>query len=140
MDTGIFDEDRYWNIEVDYAKDDPTDIYIRIRITNAGPGSRHHSRASATLVQRHLELGPSPPPTEVRHVSRPNGSGTLVAEHWRAGIYHLDAASGPNGHPTAIFCENETNNPKIWGDSVEPLTDYPEGRHQRSRLAWGSNG
>ena len=37
MDTGIFDEDRFWKVDVDYAKDDPTDIYIRVRITNAGP-------------------------------------------------------------------------------------------------------
>lgn len=126
IDTGIFDEDRYWNIEVDYAKDDPTDIYIRIRITNAGPEADTIHVLPQLWFRDTWSWGRRHRRPEVRHVSRPNGSGTLVAEHWRAGIYHLDAASGPNGHPTAIFCENETNNPKIWGDSVEPLTDYPK--------------
>ncbi len=36
-DTGIFDEDRYWQIEADYAKATPFDVCIRLRIRNAGP-------------------------------------------------------------------------------------------------------
>jgi hypothetical protein len=36
LDTGVFDDDRYWIVEVDYAKADPTDILMRITIRNAG--------------------------------------------------------------------------------------------------------
>src|SRR5678815_1234094 len=36
-DTGVFDESRYFDVEVEYAKADPEDILIRIRITNCGP-------------------------------------------------------------------------------------------------------
>lgn len=126
MDTGVFDDDRYWNIDVDYAKDDPTDIYIRIRITNAGPEADTIHVLPQLWFRDTWSWGRRHRRPEVRHVSRPNGSGTIVAEHWRAGIYHLDAASGPNGHPTALFCENATNNPAVWGDSVEPITDYPK--------------
>ena len=42
-DTGIFDEGRYWKIGVDYAKESPFDLCIRIRIRNVGPDA-------ATLV------------------------------------------------------------------------------------------
>src|SRR4051794_21788570 len=37
MDTGVFDDDRYWDIFVEYAKADPEDIHIRITACNRGP-------------------------------------------------------------------------------------------------------
>jgi hypothetical protein len=37
MDTGAFDDDRYWIVEVHYAKADPDDILMAIQVTNAGP-------------------------------------------------------------------------------------------------------
>ena len=37
LDTGVFDDDRYWITEVHYAKADPTDVLMSIRVTNAGP-------------------------------------------------------------------------------------------------------
>ena len=40
LDTGVFDDDRYWIVEVDYAKADPDDLLMRVRVTNAGPGRR----------------------------------------------------------------------------------------------------
>jgi hypothetical protein len=37
LDTGIFDDDRYWVVDVTYAKADPTDVLMTIDVTNAGP-------------------------------------------------------------------------------------------------------
>ena len=37
VDTGVFDEDRYFDVEVEYAKRGPGDILIRITATNRGP-------------------------------------------------------------------------------------------------------
>ena len=37
LDTGVFDDDRYWVVEVDYAKADPTDLLMTVEVTNAGP-------------------------------------------------------------------------------------------------------
>ncbi len=37
LDTGIFDEDRYWDILVEYAKAAPQDLCIRVEVRNAGP-------------------------------------------------------------------------------------------------------
>jgi hypothetical protein len=39
LDTGIFDDDRYWDIIVDYAKADVDDIVARVSVHNAGPDS-----------------------------------------------------------------------------------------------------
>src|SRR6516165_608030 len=37
LDTGVFDDDRYWIVEVHYAKADPHDLLMSIQVTNAGP-------------------------------------------------------------------------------------------------------
>ena len=37
IDTGVFNEGRYWDIEVEYAKAGPEEIYIRITAHNRGP-------------------------------------------------------------------------------------------------------
>jgi hypothetical protein len=37
LDAGVFDNGRYWIVEVDYAKADPTDLLMAITVTNAGP-------------------------------------------------------------------------------------------------------
>ena len=37
LDTGAFDGDRYWIVEVDYAKDEPRDVLMTVRVTSAGP-------------------------------------------------------------------------------------------------------
>ena len=36
-DTGVFDDDRYWIVEVHYAKAGPDDLLMKISVTNAGP-------------------------------------------------------------------------------------------------------
>ena len=57
LDTGVFDDDRYWVVEVHYAKADPHDLLMSIQITNAGPGGRHAARAAHRLVSQHLVVG-----------------------------------------------------------------------------------
>src|SRR4051794_12193708 len=37
LDTGAFEGDRYWIVEVEYAKADEADVLMRVRITNCGP-------------------------------------------------------------------------------------------------------
>src|SRR5436190_8764062 len=39
LDTGVFDDDRYWVVEVDYVKADPTDVIMVVRATNMGADS-----------------------------------------------------------------------------------------------------
>ena len=37
LDTGAFDEDRFWVVEVEYTKDGPHDVLMTVQVTNAGP-------------------------------------------------------------------------------------------------------
>lgn len=126
IDTGVFDEDRYWAVDVDYAKSDPTDVYIRIKVTNRGPEREHIHVLPHMWFRDTWSWGRRHRRPEVRHVSRGAHGGTIVGEHWRAGIYHLDAASGPNGHPRALFCDNVTHNSLVFGEDVPDVSKFPK--------------
>ena len=58
LDTGTFDDDRYWIVEVDYAKAIPTDLPTSaVRVTNAGPDTDTLHVLPSGMVPRHVVLG-----------------------------------------------------------------------------------
>ena len=127
LDTGAFDDDRYWSVDVTYAKASPTEVLMRIVVENHG-AEEATLEVLPTLWFRNTwswDDGASRPRIEDA------GSALVVADHALAG-YRLEAAPGPDGAaPEALFCENETNVPLIFG--TEPTHPIPEGRHQRPR-------
>ena len=65
IDTGVFDDGRFWIVEVTYAKASPTEVLCQVDIENHGPGRGHAPRAADPLVPQHLALdglGPTSPP------------------------------------------------------------------------------
>ena len=57
LDTGVFDGDRYFDVQVEYAKGGPDDILIRITATNRGPDRAVLHLLPTHLVSQYLELG-----------------------------------------------------------------------------------
>jgi mannosylglycerate hydrolase MGH1-like protein len=121
LDTGVFDDDRYWSIDVTYAKDSPTDLVMRIELENHGPDEAT-IEVLPTLWFRNTwswHNGRGRP-----RIAR-DGSALVVAEGHALAGYRLDGAPGPDGsEPAALFCENETNAPRIFG--TEATTPYPK--------------
>ena len=110
-DTGIFDEQRYFDIFVEYAKAQPDDMAIRITAVNRGP-----ERAALALLPtlwfrntwswgREGE-GYWPKPK----ISRASET-ALLAEHASLGKYRLEAP----GAEELLFTENETNMERLFG-------------------------
>ena len=120
LDTGVFDEDRFWSVDVTYAKASPTDILMRIAIENHGPDEAT-IEVLPTLWFRNTwswDEGAARPRIHAAHGS------LVVADHALAG-YRLDAVPGPDGRvPDALFCENETNLPRLF--AAPPTTAYPK--------------
>ena len=54
LDTGIFDENRYFDVFVEYAKAGPEDICVRIEAINRGPEARRPAPYASPLVPQHL--------------------------------------------------------------------------------------
>ncbi|MET7567420.1 glucosidase [Streptomyces sp. NPDC005492] len=109
LDTGIFDEDRYFDVFVEYAKAGPEDLLIEITAHNRGPDEAP-LHLLPTLWFRHTWSWAGG--TAVPAIHQEPG-GPLRADHEELGPRWLycDAEA-----PT-LFTENDTNNEKIFGSS-----------------------
>jgi len=107
IDTGIFDEDRYFDVFVEYAKEGPEDLLIRISVHNRGPEDAT-LHLLPTLWFRNTwswDLGIVKP--KLRQVA----AGAIQATHGQLGEYTLRC----DGNPEWLFTENETNVQSLWG-------------------------
>ena len=126
LDTGAFDDDRYWSVEVTYAKADATDVLARIELTNHGPEAAT-LHVLPTLWFRNTWAWDGAAAGEAAVGERPvlhREGAAIVAEHPTLGAYELLAAPGPDGAPRPLFCENETNAPRVFG--TEATTPHPK--------------
>jgi len=120
-DSGVFDDGRYFDVTVEYAKAGPDDILIRLTAENRGPeAATLHLlptlwfRNTWTWGRNGEGYGPRP------RITRGPES-TLLAEHATLGGFRLAAGLGPFGRPPALlFTENETNAARLYGDRSGP--------------------
>jgi hypothetical protein len=115
VDTGVFDDGRLWVVEVDYAKESPTDLLMRVRVTNTGPDPATIHVLPTLWFRNTWSWGL--PGAEEPTIRR--GAGHLLAEH-RTGT--LSLAHDPSA-PT-LFCDNETNARRLW--DVDGRSLYPK--------------
>ncbi len=109
VDTGIFNEGRYFDIFVEYAKEGAEDIAIRIRAINRGPDAAP-LHILPTLWFRNTWSWGEPGATKPE-MHQPSGSPAVVAHPWGLPEYHLYA----DGCPEWIFTDNETNAGRLYG-------------------------
>jgi hypothetical protein len=106
IDTGIFEDDRYFDVFVEYAKESPNDILVRITVCNRGPeAARLH--VLPTLWFRNNWSWSHPKPKPVLSES----DGRIQAAHSELGDYWLTC----EGSPELLFTENESNSERLWG-------------------------
>ncbi|KAB2542996.1 glucosidase [Salipiger aestuarii] len=111
MDTGLFDEDRYFDIGVEYAKRSADDILVRITATNRGP-EPHPIWLLPTLVFRNTwswRAGSDRP--EMSAVPTPSGSAAIETRHSALGTTRLICPEAD----ALLFVENETNTQRLYG-------------------------
>ncbi len=124
IDTGIFDEDRYFDIFIEYAKVDAEDLCIRIEAINRGPESAplHILPQLWFRNQWSWDVNPLPEPmittAEAKHnaVCIVADDSRLASPKYLMFDYHLGRRylySSPGGKP--LFTENETNRAALWG-------------------------
>ncbi len=109
LDTGVFDEDRYFDVFVEYAKKDPQDILIRITVHNRGMESARLHLLPTLWFRNTWSRGENDPKPSLREVA----PGTIQAAHHELGEYWLYCDGGPE----LLFTENESNSLRLWGQS-----------------------
>ena len=121
LDTGVFDQDRYWITEVWYTKADPTDVLMTVRVTNTGPeADTLHVLPTAWFRNTWSWDADAPRPTLAGA-----GGPSITVEHPFLGSLDLVAGAAPDGSsPVPLFCENETNVGRLFG--APATTPYPK--------------
>jgi Glycosyl hydrolase family 63 C-terminal domain len=107
IDTGIFNDNRYFDVFVEYAKSDPEDLFIRITVHNRGP----ESAVLHVLPTIWFRNTWSWEPDNTKPALRKKGKGTIQALHPELGELSLHC----EGDPELVFTENESNAQRLWG-------------------------
>ena len=120
LDTGVFDDDRYWDVEVEYAKVDPERMLVAVTAHNRGPDAAT-LHLLPTLWFRNTwswSEGAAKPSLWATDVAGPPTSDggpraawAVDAEHEQLGRRRLQGAEPA----TLLFTENETNTERIFG-------------------------
>jgi len=112
LDTGIFDDDRYWVVDVQYTKADPTDILMTISVTNAGPDTEL-LHLLPTMWYRNTWSWDD---DGSRPTMAATSTGTVTADHPFLGQLELLTGPDPQGaFPELLFCDNDTNLERLYG-------------------------
>jgi hypothetical protein len=123
LDTGIFDEDRYFDVFVEYAKGSPDDTLIRITAYNRGPDAAILHLLPTLWFRNGWSWGRADEDYYGQpRISRQNHN-TLGAEHPTLGRMVLVAGPGPSGeYPALLFTDNETNAARLFASpSASPF-------------------
>ena len=112
-DTGVFDDGRYWDVTVEYAKGAPDDLLIRITVSNRGADTAELHLLPTLWFRNTWSWGR----TGEGYWPRPDiraARGGVSATHESLGAFRLVAADGPDGAPRWLFTENETNAKRLF--------------------------
>ena len=115
LDTGVFHDDRYFDVFVEYAKDGPDDILVQITAVNRGP-EQAELHLLPTLWFRNdwaSWIAPSNRAAEkpsLKQIKGAAGARAIEARHATLGTYYLYC----EGEVPLLFCENSTNNDRLF--------------------------
>jgi len=105
LDTGIFDEDRYFDVFVEYAKVEPEDILIKITVYNRGPEPAEIDVLPTLWFRNTWSWGGSEEKPELKAVTAAADVRAIATRHHLLGerFLYCEAAA------ELLFTENETN-------------------------------
>jgi len=118
LDTGVFDDERYFDVTAEYAKAGPDDILIRLTVANRGPESAVLHLLPTLWFRNTWAYGRAGGNYAPRPHLRMERAGVVLAEHATLGQYRLctDAADGAAPvYPEMLFTDNESNLQRLFG-------------------------
>ncbi len=121
LDTGIFDDDRYFDVFVEMAKADPEDLLLRITAWNRGPDEAPLHLLPQLWFRNTWSWGPDD--RLPRLVA--TGDSEIQVTHPSLGTRYVAS----DGDPRLLFCDNETNVRRLYG--VEAAGYFKDGINDR---------
>jgi hypothetical protein len=112
LDTGVFSEGRYWDVEVVYAKESPESVHARITVTNRGPEDATLHLLPTLWFRNTWSWGdPEQAKPQLRAIEPGRAAWAVTAAHPTLGNYYLYGKQPAQG----LFTENETNFQRLFG-------------------------
>ena len=106
IDSGVFDEDRYFDVFLEYAKEGPEDILIKVTVHNRGPESARLHLLPTLWFRNTWSWKAGTPKPSLREAD-----GAIRASHPELGEYTLSC----DGAPELMFTDNESNLQRLFG-------------------------
>lgn len=136
LDTGVFDDDRYFDVEIEIAKRDWDDIVFRVTVHNRGKDAapihllpqlwfRNVWSWGAEKRERPVITRESNRSVIADDTVAPPISGLLADS--RLGRYRLEIAQDAS----LLFCDNETNAHLVYGNEAQQFSDFPKDAFHR---------
>src|SRR5213594_1627529 len=111
IDTGIFDDNRYFDVFVEYAKAAPEDILIRIQVINRGPDEAQVSLLPTIWFRNTWSWDQAQQRPQLRAEKPLKNAGEIELDHSYYGRRLLLC----EGRPELLFTENDTNSERLYG-------------------------
>jgi hypothetical protein len=112
IDTGVFDDNRYFDVVVEYAKESPEDILIRIQVTNHGPEPAELTVLPTLWFRNTWSWGLDARRPRMHEGEAAEGASLVELNHEYYGKRRLLC----DRRPTLLFTENETNTRRLYKD------------------------
>jgi hypothetical protein len=129
IDTGVFDNNEYFDVFVEYAKAEQDDLCIKITVYNRGPEEAEITVLPTLWFRNIWAWGYDC----IRPRMSAQKDGSIKLEHYLTGDYHFYAENAQR----MLFCENETNNKRLYNKAnkysycKDGINDY---------IIYGNNG
>ncbi len=111
IDTGVFDDNRYFDVFVEYAKAAPDDILIEITAFNRGPEPASLELLPTIWFRNRWSWYLAQPKPRLR--ARTTGAGWVAID--ALDVDGEQRVLYAQGAPELLFTENETNNERVFG-------------------------
>ena len=133
LDTGVFEDDRYFDVFVEYAKASAENLLIRVTAINRGPEPATLDLLPTIWFRNTWAWGDDDRRPSLYRLDNATSHAAIELEHW----YHGRRRLWSEGAPELLFTENETNKQKLYGvpndtpyvkDGIEDYVVH--GRHE----------
>ena len=111
LDTGVFDDDRYFDVVVEYAKNAPDDVLMLVTAYNRGPDPATLHLLPTLWFRNTWSWGGAVAKPTIAALDDVNGLAAARASHHELGEWAFCA----DASAALLFCENETNNQRLFG-------------------------
>ena len=112
LDSGVFEQEGYWDVEVRYAKTSPTETHVRVLVTNRGTQTATLHLLPTLWFRNTWSWGDGTPKPGLHEANASaDGKWAVCADHPTLGSYYLYGR-----HPAQpLYTENESNAERLWG-------------------------